>query len=37
MFFVAKVKVTLPLTSKLKLPLHDLNTAIHAALPGGVL
>jgi hypothetical protein len=41
MFLVAKIKVTFTfdlLTSKLKLPLHDLNTPpIHAALPGGVL
>jgi hypothetical protein len=40
MFLVAKIKVTFIfdlLTSKLKLPLHELSTPIHIALPGGVL
>jgi hypothetical protein len=37
---VAKINVTFTfdlLTSNLKLPLHDLNTPIHAALHWGVL
>jgi hypothetical protein len=35
----AKIEVSFTfdlLTLKLKLPLHDLNTFIHATLPGGV-
>jgi hypothetical protein len=34
MFFVAQIKLTFTFDYNLKHSLHDLNTPIHAALPG---